>query len=435
MTDGASLANLPQPPRTLTLFDSLGIGINGIVGSGVYLLVAPLAAVGGSGSVFGVLLCGALCVLIALNFAELSSMFDQSGGPYLYARLAFGKFAGFCVGWLGMATGILGLSAVSLGFAGALARFVPALSGARGAAAVGFICLLGAINYRGVRLGGSTSTFLSVVKIVPLVVLAAVGLCSARTAAPLPAPPGGVIKSAFLAIFMMSGFEYAAVPAGEVKDAKRNIPLAIVGSIALASLLYAALQWVSLGSLEDLGSRQSPLADLGLQLFGPVLGSFGGTLIGLTAVTSMAGFCAGVALVAPRYFTALAKDGYLPARLCGLSRHQTPGAAILAATALASLLAVVLEYASLVNVANVVILSGYALTALSALVLRLRRPDLPRRYTLPLGPLLPLLAAAGAVALLVSARPQLAEWRFTFLLLLLGLAAWAATAAAAARRV
>ena len=412
-------------PRTLTLADSIGIGINGIVGSGVYLLVAPLALVGGSASVGGVLLCGALCVLIALNFAELSSMFDQSGGPYLYARLAFGPVAGFCVGWLGMATGVLGLAAVALGFAAAFAVFVPALAEARGAVAVGLICLLGAINYRGVRAAGRTSTFLSVAKIAPLLVLALAGLFSARTATPLPAPPGGVIKSAFLAIFMMSGFEYAAVPAGEVKDARRTIPLAIVGSIAFASLLYAALQWVSLGSLPGLDRRQNPLADLGLHLFGP----FGGTLIGLTALTSMAGFCAGVALVAPRYFTAMAKDGYLPERLRALSRFETPGLAILAATALASFLAILLEYASLVNVSNVVILSGYALTALAALVLKLRHPEMPRRYPLPWGPVLPLLAAAGAVALLVSAHPQWAEWRFTAMLLLLGLAAWGATTA------
>jgi len=111
--------------RELTLIDSVGIGINGIVGSGIYLLVAPLARAGKGSSVAGVLVCGALCVLIALCFAELSSMYDRSGGPYVYARDAFGSVVGFAVGWLGMATGVLGLAAVSVGFAAALARFVP----------------------------------------------------------------------------------------------------------------------------------------------------------------------------------------------------------------------------------------------------------------------------------------------------------------------
>src|SRR5205085_5922125 len=121
--------------------------VNGIVGSGVYLLIAPLARTGGGSSVAGVVACGALCVLIALCFAELSSMYDRSGGPYVYARDAFGRWVGFGVGWLGMATGVLGLSAVAVGFAGALQRFV-ALP--RVPIAVGLIVLLGAINWLGV---------------------------------------------------------------------------------------------------------------------------------------------------------------------------------------------------------------------------------------------------------------------------------------------
>jgi basic amino acid/polyamine antiporter, APA family len=146
--------------RELTLLDAVGIGVNGIVGSGIYLLVAPLARTGGGSSVAGVLGCGALCVLIALCAAELSSMYDRSGGPYIYAREAFGEQVGFAVGWMGMATGVLGLAAVAVGFAGALARFVPAAATARAEIAVLLIVLLGAINWVGVKAGARTSTAL-----------------------------------------------------------------------------------------------------------------------------------------------------------------------------------------------------------------------------------------------------------------------------------
>jgi APA family basic amino acid/polyamine antiporter len=142
----------------------------------------------------------------------------------------------------------------------------------------------------------------------------------------------------------------------------------------------------------------------------------------------MLGFCAGVALVAPRYFTALAEDGHLPGVLARLSPRGTPALAILASTTFASGLAIVLGYASLVDVSNVVILSGYALTCLAALVLRVRRPDAPRRYRPVL--LVPVLAFSAAVALLISARPGLAEWRFAGLLLALGFACWFLTAGA-----
>ena len=236
----------------------MGIGVNGIVGSGIYLLVGPLARAGGRSSVFGVLACGALCVLIALCFAELSSMYDRSGGPYVYACDAFGTHVGFAVGWLGMATGVLGLAAVSVGFAAALARFVPALSTARAPVAVALIVALGFINWLGVKAGGRTSTGLSVVKIAPLLLVAVAALRFAPQAR-LAFHPTDAAKAAFLSVFMMSGFEYAAVPAGEVRDPRRSVPLAVVGSIAGAALLYALLQLGALGALPDLASREQPL--------------------------------------------------------------------------------------------------------------------------------------------------------------------------------
>jgi len=373
--------------------------------------------------VAGVLGCGVLCVLIALCFAELSSMYDRSGGPYVYAGDAFGHHVGFAVGWLGMATGVLGLAAVSVGFAAALGRFVPAAATARAPIAVAVIVALGIINWRGVKQGGRTSTALSVVKITPLVIVALAGLRFAPRA-PLALVPSDAISAAFLSIFMMSGFEYAAVPAGEVRDARRTVPLAVVGSICGASLLYALLQLAALGALPDVASREQPLPDVAAR----VLGSWAATVVGVTALFSMLGFCAGVALVAPRYFTAMAEDGHLPRALTRLSPRGTPAAAICASTAFAAALAIVLGYASLVDVSNVVILSGYGLSCLAALTLRLRRPDAPRRYRPPL--FVPVLALAAAVALLVSARPRAAEWTFAGLLLASGFFCRAATALA-----
>lgn len=404
---------LPGVKRDLTLLDAVGIGVNGIVGSGIYLLVGPLARAGGGASVAGVLCCGALCVLIAFCFAELSSMYDRSGGPYVYARDAFGSVAGFAVGWLGMATGVLGLAAVALGFGAALQRFADL---PRAPVACALILALGAVNFAGVKAGGRTSTALSALKIAPLLALALVGLGKAAPHAHLTLEPRGLVSAAFLSIFMMSGFEYAAVPAGEVRDARRTVPLAIVGSIAGASLLYALLQLTALGALPDLAHAEQPLPDVAAAL----VGAWGARVIGVAAVISMAGFCAGVALVAPRYFMAMADDGYLPARL----RAIRP--AVVVSTLFACALSVLLGYASLVDVSNVVILSGYAFTCLACLVLRVRRPDQPRRIRLPLA--VPALAFCASVALLIAAQPQLQQWKFSAALLGVGFVAWAATA-------
>ena len=246
--------------RSLSLFDCVCIGINGIVGSGIYLLIAPLAKLAGYASVVGVFTCGVLCILIGLCFAELSGMFDQNGGPYVYARAAFGPYLGFIVGWMAMATGVLGWSAVSVGFAEALAKLVPWFGTVvlrqggfvlsfKSFVAVGLIGTLGMINYFGVKAGARTSDFLSIAKILPLLALALVGLAYVRpevlsgmfSAQSVPGEPvtyaHAVSSSAFLAVFMISGFEYVPVPAGETANAKRNVALALVGSLAGAALL------------------------------------------------------------------------------------------------------------------------------------------------------------------------------------------------------
>ena len=446
-TDGAP----PAPAaRRLTLLDAIGVGINGVVGSGVYLLVGPLAARAGAASVVGVLGCGLLCTLIALCFAELSSMHERSGGPYLYARAAFGRVVGFAVGWLGAATGLLGFAAVANGFASTLARLVPALQAsapARTAVAVFVVALFGGINLAGVKAGGRTSTVLSLAKLGPLFLLVIFGLphvslatLAAALHAPLAAPGvtapswgAAVSSAAFLAIFMHSGFEYAVVPAGEVQNPTRNVPLAVVGSLVGASVLYALIQLVALAVLPDLAlvpapgaepSHAQPLVDVALVLFGSV----GVPLLTFAALVSMLGFCAGVALVAPRYLVALAQDGYLPRGLATLSTRSTPLAAILASTALTAAIAIALGYASLVDASNVVILSGYALTALAAVVLRVRAPETPRPVRLPLGWAIPAAAVIASVLLLWQAHPAAAEWRFALELDLLGIGLWSATA-------
>src|SRR5204862_1820359 len=133
--------------------------------------------------------------------------------------------------------------------------------------------------------GGRAATALAVVTMVPWVVVALAGLRFAPRA-PLALVPSDAISAAFLSIFMMSGFEYAAVPAGEVRDARRSVPLAVVGSICGASVLYALLQLAALGALPDLSSHEQPLPDVAAR----ALGSWGAPLLGVTALLSMLGF-------------------------------------------------------------------------------------------------------------------------------------------------
>lgn len=442
VSDGSSPSK-----RKLSLFDCVGIGINGIVGSGIYLLIAPLAKLAGYASIIGILTCGTLCILIGLCFAELSGMFDRSGGPYVYARAAFGRYFGFIVGWTAMCTGVLGWSAVSVGFGEALAKLVPWFAtpvfqfgdftlALKTLVSVSLVITLGTINYLGVKAGARTSDFLSMVKILPLILLGLVGLAQVRpevlsgmfSAQSVPSEPvsylRAVTSSAFLAVFMISGFEYVPVPAGETINPKRNVPLALVGSLAGATLLYCLVQLVALSTVPDLYARQQPLMDVA----GAIFGRPGVSILGIAALISMAGFCSSTALAGPRYFTALAADGYLPSVLTYESRFRTPGAAIALATALAGLLTLFLSYGSLVDVSNVALFCQYIPTCLAVIVLRYRRPEAERTYRLPLGPVIPLAGAGISLVLLAVAQPRLQQWIFAAELLGLGVAIWTITA-------
>ena len=179
--------------RPLSLFDVTCIGVNAIVGSSIFLFPGKLAGMLGPASIFAFGLTGLLLMAVALCFAEAGGRFEGHGGPYLYAREAFGPHAGFAVGWLCWLTELLSWSAVSVGLApyfGFLGKaFEGALAGKAVAAAI--IVAMGAINLRNVKHGAWASNVLTIGKLLPLVLLVLVGLPRVSAARFAPFAPLG----------------------------------------------------------------------------------------------------------------------------------------------------------------------------------------------------------------------------------------------------
>jgi basic amino acid/polyamine antiporter, APA family len=432
----------PRRPRQLTLLDCVALGINCVIGSGVYLLLAPMAKAAGPASLVGIAACALLCVLVALCFAELAGMFTENGGVLIYAEAAFGPAVAYLVGWMGLVSTVLGFAAVAAGFGTALGKAVPALSdvGLRAASSVGLIFALAVINYRGIKAGARTGDLLSAVKVVPLLAVAVVGAAYVKpevAAQAVAAPEGGlayfsaVSSAAFLAIFMISGFEYVPIPAGEAKASSRAVPRAVLWSLLGATALYLMLQWVALSVVPNLESSEHPLMDVAALLFG----EGGRSALAFASVVSMAGFCAATMLVAPLYVEALAERRWLPDWFTGRSAYGTPGRAVMVLAAVSAVLVALQDYGSLVDVANVAVFAQYLPVCVAVLVLRARRPEVARPFRLPLGPLIPLTATVFSVVLLAAAKPSAKEWESTLVLLALGIAAWGATRIFAARRV
>ena len=319
--------------------------MNDVIGSGVYLLPAAAALLLGPASVWAVVLAGGAVALLVLCFAEAASHFDEPGSGYIYTREAFGEFVGFEVGWMTWLARIASIASLSNGFAQALSFLWPAamIDSTRALVIALPILFFTWINVVGVKSGARTAVVLTIAKIVPLVILVAVGLFAVQWERifPTPAPPTDQLgEAALLLLFAYAGFENTAAAAGEYENPKRDVPFALLTMIVVVTALYTAVQIVALGVLPDLADKVegAPLADAAVLL----MGAGGGILMTLGAAISIEGNIGNTMLAGPRYLYALAVDGYGPAVLARVHpRYRTPAWAIVtqATVALAPTLA------------------------------------------------------------------------------------------------
>src|SRR5256714_3207692 len=180
----------------MTLVDCVGLGINGIIGTGIFLLPAKVFGAAGGLSLLAWGAIGGVCLLVGLCFCEASGRADKNGGPYLYARDAFGRWVGVGVGWMALMANLFAYGAVARGFGRNLSFLVPSLNGAAPqiGLAIAVIAGLAALNYRGIRPGALTSDFFSGAKLIPILLFVGLGLLFVdwhRLALP---PPAGETK-------------------------------------------------------------------------------------------------------------------------------------------------------------------------------------------------------------------------------------------------
>lgn len=414
--------------KRLSRFDLLCLGVNAIVGSGIYLLPGYLAQLLGPASLLAFALCGVVSLLIALCFAELAGRFDRSGGPYLYARSAFGPTWGFFVGWTCWSAAVLSWAAVTRGMVLHLGHLVTPLRAPLVAQllAGSTIVLLGAINYRGVKPGALTTDVLTVAKLLPLFALLAAGLWRMQPGRLFPFAPKGFAplpRAAFVGFFAYQGFEVVPVPAGESVNAKKDAPFAVIASLLVATSLYLLLQAAAIGTTPSLAGSKEPLALMAAQLFGTA----GGHLVAAAATISMLGFSSGVALAGPRYLQPLADDAFLPSALTRLHpRFNTPHVAVVVTAGTTLLLVLALDFARLVNLSVLFVAIQYLSATLALPMLRRRRGDAPG-FRVPAGGVVAVSASVAVLALLaagISSKGSL-EMALTFAgLVSLGFLLW-----------
>ena len=269
-------------------------------------------------------------VLVVAAFAEVASRFTRAGGTYLYARVAFGRFAGIEMAWL---TYLVRLTAAATNanlFVIYLAEFWPRATGpveSRLLLAMVLFPLVVA-NYRGLRGGVWTSTVFAVAKLAPLAIFIVAGLWAVTAGygasaaiRPTEAGTGAWLEAILLLVFAYGGFESALLPLGEARNPRRDAPLALFTALGLCALIYTLVQVVVLAMLADPAATDRPLAAAAQVFLGPV----GAGLLAGGALVSVYGYLAASMVNVPRLIYAMAAEGDLPPRLAAVHpRFRTP---------------------------------------------------------------------------------------------------------------
>lgn len=397
----------PTLTRALGRWDLAALVVNSVIGSAIFGLPMLLIALVGSWSPLAYVLGGAAIAVIALCFAEVASRFRAAGGPYLYARQAFGPFIGLQVGWAGWLVRIASAAAN----ANLFVLYLAELWGPATRPAVRLLLLtviffvFTVVNYRGVRQGAQVSNVFTVAKLLPLGVFGLVGLFFLRgenfTAHAIGAT-GDWPQAMLLLVFAYGGFEAAMIPAGEMKDPARDTPFALLSGLALIALTYALIQTVVVGTLPAGVETDRPLATAARQF----LGTGGGLLLAVGALISVCGLLSTSMLNSPRITYAFAERGDFPAIFGAVHpRFRTPYVSIVVYAILSWGLALYGSFEWNAVLSAVARLLTYFSTCAAFLMLR-RRSDTIAAFKAPAGPVVAVAGMAFCVWLLLRMGKQ-----------------------------
>ena len=388
--------------RAIGRWSLAALAVNSIIGSGVFGLPATVAGLLGKRSVLAVLIAGAAMGVIMACFAEVASQFSESGGPYLYARTAFGRLTGILVGWMLYLAQTAAPAANANLFVIYLAEFWPAAKEPwpRFVILTLLVGLLALINVRGARQGTAVSNVFTVAKILPLLMVVSAGAALTIVhptpwgAAP-PMPASVWMKAMVLLIFAYGGFESALAPMSEAKNPGRDAAFALFVALVACTVIYALVQWVVVGVLGPGATTDRPLAEVARM----TMGNRGAALVAIGALVSVYGYLGAKLLGMPRVTFALAKGGDLPQVFAALSpRFHTPWFSILFYAVAVWGLAIAGSFAWNVTLSVVARLFYYAVVCAALIALRRKQPQ-AAGLRVPGGPVLAVLGIGIAVAL------------------------------------
>ncbi len=390
-------------------------GVNAVIGSGIFLVQVGLYKDLGPASLVAMAGVMLLVFLLALCFAEVAGYFDKNGGAYQYSKAAFGDFVGFNVGMLGWFVTTVAWGAMASGLSRLISIQFPALEPHQTMLSVTIVILLSLMNVAGIKTSKIFTVIVTVAKLVPIFAFAFMSLFFIKHGIDLgnfspflqlnpDLTLGQAISSTAITVFYaFIGFETLPIIAGEMRDAKRNVPKAIISSISIVSFLYIIM---TVGVIAMLGNgilqTNAPVQDAFKEMVGPI----GFSIINIGAIISVAGLNMGESIMIPRFGAAIAEEGQVPA-IIGLKNDK--GAPIVS-IAISAIVTIILlfsgQFETLATLSVVFRFGQYIPAALAVPFLR-KRTDMPTQtsFHVPFGPwFIPLLAVIVSVVMLFMAE-------------------------------
>ena len=376
------------------------LGINGIIGSGIFLLPNKAMAIIGPASLLVMLFDMLLVLAITFCFAEASGLFKENGGAYIYAKEAFGDFIGYEVGFLSWATRIIAFSTMSVGFATALGGLIPSLN------TVMMKNIIISVIFIVLAVIQNLAT---IAKILPFILFIGMGIFYIEPVNFTPLVPNGVYTpgsfgaAAVMLFFAFTGFESLAVAAAEMENPQKNLPKATLITIFTVSAIYILLLACAIGIMGyELADTTAPVQ----AAFTRIAGAFGTTIVAAGTLISIGALCIASSFITPHSGLALAEQHMLPAFMAKRNRFGAPYWCIIVSTIVAMLIGYTGGFAFLASISVVSRFSQYIPTCLSIMVFRKKMPDVPRVFKIPFGPVIPVIALLVSFWLLAQAKPQ-----------------------------
>jgi len=391
--------------RALGFWEATLVGVGIILGAGIYVLIGKAAGLAGNAVWLSFFLVAIACTFTGLSYAELASMFPKAGAEYVYISQAFGKRLAWFIGWLLIIGGMLGAATVSLGFAGYFTALFQAPRLLVAATAILVCCL---ILVAGIKESAWVEIALTLLEAAGLVTIVLLGLPYLGRVDYLELANGieGIFQAAALIFFAYIGFESVARLSEETRDPRRNIPLAIIASLAISTLLYIG---VAIASVSVIGWRQLAESEAPLALVASVaLGDEAFKLLTIIAIFATFNTILAVMLTTIRLIYGMASLKVLPRFLEHVSRGtRVPVEATLVTTLISLSFLLLGNLKTIASMTNFATLLTFALVNLS--LVKFKIEGRKGKFSTPMlgkAPLIPLLGLLGSLAMLVCLETE-----------------------------